>query len=200
MLSTAVGTFLERVAGEDVGVLLDGVAAALHQRDGQGHEFSDEVEHDAAGAEAALVRRRDEHHRLHERQRLEEHPGLQQLVRRGRDLQGRQWHLADVVPEAGPAVADHEPGQEAPLAVADQHHLAQGRIPVLRVDVLQHMLERVAQLLGREQDWAARPMKGSRLENVRPLLSGLENLPCMCADLASSFTSLKPTRPKRYAQ
>ena len=86
------------------------------------------------------MRRGDEDGPGDEGERLEEHRPLKHLARLRRALDLREGDARHAVPEAGSARRDHELGQQAALAVADQHHLAQRGIISLGIDVLDELL------------------------------------------------------------
>ena len=100
----------------------------------------------SAGEVAAAVRGGDEHYAPHERQRLQEKQAAEFRALRVIDLQVLQQVGADLAPEPVAGVNGGALGQQAALAVADDHHLAQRGVRPLGVAPLHFGGQRRAQV------------------------------------------------------
>ena len=120
----------------------------------------DEIREQSRDAEAreiaAVVRRADEDHALHEGLGGEEHGHAQRLADGRIEVELLERDVGHVLPEAVAAVDRRQLGEEPALAVADHHHLAEGRVLALRVELRHGLLQRATQQPARVDDRIAR--------------------------------------------
>ena len=98
------------------------------------------------------MRRGDEDHHAHERQRLHEERALQELARGGAHVQVVEGRPADGLPEARARIDGRHLGDQPTLAVPDHHHLVQRGIRPLGVELRHGLVQRVAQQHGGVRD------------------------------------------------
>ena len=101
------------------------------------------------------MRRGDEDHPAHERQRADEEGALQELARLRAHVQLVDGLPADGVPDARARIDRGHLGEQAPLAVPDHDHLAQRGVRALGIELRHRLGERIAEQHGGVRDRTA---------------------------------------------
>jgi hypothetical protein len=145
--------------------------------EGQAYELPDDVGDDTpARHEAPAMRRGDEHDARDLRQRLDEQPAPEQVAGLVGQPHLRERPAADRVPDPIPAVDRLHLDQQAPLAVPDQHHPAEGQVRAPGVELRHRRAQRVAQLKGGQRHGLAGiVLEEPELEAAADLGIGLES-------------------------